>query len=384
MGTLKFIHFGDLHLDSGFVLSGFSELEAKVRRQELKDVFVRIIDKVIELGVELLLISGDFFEHEYVSKSTIDLIVRHLNRIPDVKVFISPGNHDPFAGNSYYSLAEWPDNVHIFGKDFNCVNVESLNTIIYGAGFTAKTQYETMLDVERFNKAMCNFGTSLNGSIFSQENPVKILLMHGTIDGDSSQCPYNPISSKDINELGFNYTALGHYHKNKGYLNKRIIYCGSPEPLGFDEPGEHGIIFGTIDDDGKMKTEFIKMNTREYVAIEIDISDISSQDMIEECVADALKGNRDNYVNIIFKGAVTLTLNLDAELLISRFENACRYIKITDNTSYGSSIGEIIGFNNIKGIFAKIVMEKIEEAEDAEEREKMRQALKLGLEALDI
>ncbi len=377
MKALKFIHCGDLHLDAGFVSSGFSEVEAKVRRQELKNAFARIIDEVIGRSVDIFLVSGDFFEHEYVSKHTIDFIVKQLYRIPGVSVFISPGNHDPFVGNSYYSLIEWPANVHIFGKNFEGVRLDDLNAIVYGAGFTARTQYESMLtDL----KDLCKSETALDLNTTCYK---KILLMHGTIDGDLSNCPYNPISSKEIDTLGFDYCALGHYHRKIEYLKGKAIYSGSPEPLGFDEMGEHGIIFGTIDYRNKVETEFIKMNICEYVTLNIDISSSESLDELESLIQEEIKDKKDDFINIVLCGTNILALNFDKEFLLARFEESCRHLRIIDKTYHANSIEEIKDFNNIKGIFAKMIMNKIEEIEDEEEKDMLYRALKLGLESLD-
>ena len=52
-----------------------------------------MIDYVYENQIPYLFISGDLYEHQYVKKSTIEFISREFDRIPNTKVFISPGNH---------------------------------------------------------------------------------------------------------------------------------------------------------------------------------------------------------------------------------------------------------------------------------------------------
>ena len=60
---------------------------------------------------------------------------------------------------------------------------------------------------------------------------------------------YLPFNQEDLRNSGFDYIALGHYHQHKlfddDYGNIIAAYPGSPEPLGFDETGPHGIISGT-------------------------------------------------------------------------------------------------------------------------------------------
>ena len=75
MKQIKFVHFSDLHLDSPFTSIGPGIEKISQRRQDLLDVFDTIIDIVKRNSADLLLISGDLYEHFYVKKSTI----QHIN-----------------------------------------------------------------------------------------------------------------------------------------------------------------------------------------------------------------------------------------------------------------------------------------------------------------
>jgi len=77
------------------------------KETDLLEVFGRIIDLAKKEAVDIILISGDLYEHEYVRKSTIHYINKKFSEIPETKVFIVPGNHDPCISNSYYQNFEW-------------------------------------------------------------------------------------------------------------------------------------------------------------------------------------------------------------------------------------------------------------------------------------
>ena len=61
--------------------------------------------------------AGDLYENEQIRESTIEYINDLFKQIPNTKVFISPGNHDPYINNSYYKTFQWAEKCNnIFSK----------------------------------------------------------------------------------------------------------------------------------------------------------------------------------------------------------------------------------------------------------------------------
>jgi len=87
MNSLKFLHFSDIHLDAPFSSLG-SKFAAEQRRRDLLEVFGRIIDLAKKEAVDIILISGDLYEHEYVRKSTIHYINKKFSEIPKQKCLL--------------------------------------------------------------------------------------------------------------------------------------------------------------------------------------------------------------------------------------------------------------------------------------------------------
>ena len=56
-----------------------------------------------------------------------------FKEIPKTKIFIAPGNHDPYLKNSYYSKYKWNENVKIFNSKIEKIELENID--IYGYGF---------------------------------------------------------------------------------------------------------------------------------------------------------------------------------------------------------------------------------------------------------
>ncbi|WHH57349.1 DNA repair exonuclease [Petroclostridium sp. X23] len=369
MESISFIHCGDIHLDAKFTSTGLTEMKAKQRRQEIQDAFIAIINKVIELDVQILLIAGDLFEHEYISKNTAEFIQRQLERIPKVRIFISPGNHDPYTVNSYYSILDWPTNVHIFKSTMEKVELTEYNMAVYGGAFSNKYRYESILDeIKDIDKSKIN-----------------ILLTHGTLDIGSSECPYHPISSSQIKELGFDYAALGHIHKMSGedvVNDSRVGYCGSPEPMGFDEPGKHGVIYGKISDNG-VRFQTIALSKRQCITQEVDISGAINMNEIEEHVKKLLENMNDDLVRIVLTGKKAKELDIDVQLITSRLADWCFYLKVVDHTCPDYPLDDLRKQQNLKGVFVRKLLNEIDMEQDEQRRNLLYKALYLGLDALN-
>ena len=214
---MKFIHIADVHFDipySSLETRGLSEK----RRLEQRDAFKKVIEYIKENQIELLFICGDLYEQEYVKQSTIEYINKLFEQIPNTRIYIVPGNHDPYIKNSYYNTYHFANNVKIFTSKLEKIKVENIN--IYGYGFE-----------DFYMKAK---------EEIKVENPeeINILLTHSDLDGaKNNDIRYNPISKTKLKALGFDYVALGHIHKPA--YEEKIVYPGSLLSLGFDELGEH-------------------------------------------------------------------------------------------------------------------------------------------------
>ena len=104
---MKFVHIADLHFDSPFVNLSNKEMLGDIRRLDQRKIFKKVITYIKENDIPFLFISGDLYENKYIRQSTIQYMNDLFNQIPQTKIFISPGNHDPYTKNSYYNKFNW-------------------------------------------------------------------------------------------------------------------------------------------------------------------------------------------------------------------------------------------------------------------------------------
>lgn len=223
---MKFVHIADIHLDIPFTTLEARKLSEQ-RRLEQRNCIKKVIEYIKENNITYLFICGDLYEQEYIKVSTIEYINKLFETIPNTKIYIIPGNHDPYIKNSYYQKYKWSKNVKIFKEDIEKIEDEDL--CIYGYGFE-----EFYMEKKEYEKIK-----------IEDKSKINILLTHGELDGnENNDNIYNPLSKTILRSLGFDYIALGHIHKisYNDEENQKIVYPGSLVSLGFDELGKHGMI----------------------------------------------------------------------------------------------------------------------------------------------
>ena len=129
--SVKIVHAADFHLDSAF--GALSAEQARQRRRESRELLTRLCNYVNQNGVDLVLLAGDLFDSDTTYRETLEALSEALGAM-QARVFIAPGNHDPYSAKSPYATLSWPENVHIFtSKTVERVELPELQCAVYGA-----------------------------------------------------------------------------------------------------------------------------------------------------------------------------------------------------------------------------------------------------------
>ena len=357
---MKFLHMADMHFDAPFTTLANKKDLGELRRLEQRDAFKKVIDYILENKIEYLFIAGDLYEHEYIRKSTVEFINKQFERILDTKVFIVPGNHDPFLKNSIYKEYEFATNVHICKENFE--KDVGKDIVIYGVGFTEFYMNENPLEYEKIEES----------------DKIKILLSHLDVNGikDEEGFSYNPISLGKLKELNFDYAALGHIHNTNFKRDEKICYSGSTISLGFDELGNHGVIVGEIEN-RKLNTEFIKIDNRIFTEYELNVENFNSNEEIIEQINER-KFEETELVKIILVGNRNFEIDIN---LVEKLITNNNVIKVKDFTKMNIDLEKLAKENSLRGLFVKEVFEKFKNGEIEEEQ--LNSILQIGLEAME-
>lgn len=359
---MKFVHMADMHFDAPFIeLSSNKEILINRRLQQRK-AFKDIVEYIKKNNIKYFFIAGDLYEQKYIQKSTIEFINELFKSIPDTKIFITPGNHDPYIKNSFYNQFNWNENVHIFTSRLE--KIETNEVDIYGYGFD--------------DFYMKNTYDNIN---IDNPDKINILITHGSLDSSKvEERLYNPLSSKILKDVGFDYIALGHVHKKSfnDYKGQNIVYPGSTFSMGFDELGDRGIIVGDVDKN-KLELEFLKIDSKTFEEFNLDITDILSKEELIENI-NKLELNTNSFYKIILTGKRNFEIDI---MELKKFINNENVLKIKNNTDIKYDIEEVSKEVTLKGIFARKILDKINKAIDEEEKNKLLEAFEEGMNVLN-
>lgn len=366
MKKIKIVHCADIHFDTPF--RDVQEKQSKINKEELKEVFNNIINFCIDKSVDIFLLAGDIFDNYTINKETIYFIENSFKKLERTRVFISPGNHDPYSESSFYKLIKWPSNVYVFKGQLEKVYIKEFDINIWGAAFN--NTYEK---------------NSLLSGFSYDDDKINIMVLHGEISKSKLGNEYNPITIEEIQNTHMDYIALGHRHNFSG-INKIgktfYSYSGCPQGRGFDELGNKGIVYGYISK-GNADLKFVKTSKRNYLEKRIDISNAFGYEEVKTIIINSIseEDRKKNLYKIILVGEINGDFNIDENLLWEKIKGDFYYCKVKDKTSVKYDIEEISKGFSIKGLFVKKLMNELNEA-NAEEEEIIKIALKLGIKSL--
>ena len=341
---MRIIHCADIHLDS-CMDSNLPIRQARQRSAELCGTFSRMVEFAKKQQVEAVLIAGDLFDTDRVSRRTIGFVLDTIRSAPEVDFFYLRGNHDEqvplFDG---YVL---PENLKTFtsqwtGYRYGQVVITGIEPD--GAG------WETMYEELNLSQADTN-----------------LVVLHGQ---DSTQPGEELICVPKLRNKHITYLALGHLHSyRKQPLDEtgEFCYCGCLEGRGFDECGEKGFVLLDIAD-GVVHAEFVPFALRQCREIPVDITGLVTVSQLQQAMQDrAREVSPESLVKFVLRGSFTTQTQKDLEFLRRILEERFYFVKIKDESRFFIDPMSYEHDVSLKGEFIRLVM-----ASDRTEEEKAR------------
>ncbi len=336
---MKFIHTADLHLDSS-LLCNLEPEQARCRKRELLDTFLRMVEYAGNQGVRAILIAGDMFDSKNILVKTRKEVLKAMESHPEIDFLYLKGNHD--ADGFLSTLSELPSNLKTFSDAWTSYDYGEV--VITGAELL-KTNAMHLFETLNLNK-----------------NRTNIVMLHGQIAEYSGaakeQAERIPLTS--LRGRGIDYLALGHIHSYiTGLLDERgaYVYAGCPEGRGFDETGDKGfVLLDTAE--GCVNYEFVPFACRRISERFVDVSGLETTTEVREAISDAsIQSNPDLMLKITLTGEVGAGVEFDTDLLTKQFKDDFYCLKIKDETKLHINYEDYRYDHSLKGEFIRRVLE---------------------------
>ena len=280
MGTVKFIHCADLHLDTPFQgLSEVDEERGRILNGATFQSFQNIVNAAIQNEVDFVVIAGDVYNSADRSLSAQFKFQKGLQRLAEhgIEAFIACGNHDPLSGWS--ATIEWPQTAHTFAGDH--VDIRQVARDGHDIATLCGMSYEK----EAVRENLASLFPRPDGGLPS------IAVLHSNVGGDTLHLPYAPTTVDELCSKGFDYWALGHVHAHRVLRadGPAIVYPGCAQSRQPNETGPKGCCVVTLSDAAPPDIRFAPTDVVRYHGGTVDISECASQDEVRRAIVGACR-----------------------------------------------------------------------------------------------
>ena len=235
MGSFRFIHTADIHLDSP--LKGLSGQDGKVAariRTATREAFDNLVGHAIEEAVAFIVIAGDLYDGDWRDYHTGLFFTGQMGRLAKagIPVYVVYGNHD--AESQMTKRLELPDNVKVFSaRKPQTFTIKELHVALHGQSFRQRDVSENL---------MLAYPEPVAG-VFN------IGVLHTGLGGMDSHPNYAPCALDDLVNKGYQYWALGHVHR-RSVLHERphVVVPGNIQGRNIRETGPKGAYVVTVAD----------------------------------------------------------------------------------------------------------------------------------------
>ena len=216
---MRFLHTADWQM--GMRAPHGAEQKAEDFNRARMEAAERVLDAAKRHQVDFLLLAGDTFENNAVSRPLVRRVAELLGRAP-CPVFVLPGNHDPLVPGSVWEHPVWEEYPNLFVLR-RAEPIEVPGGLLLACPVTSP---HSRRDPTAWIQVQA-------------EERICVVAAHGNLQEVSPDGEL-PLSKQAPSATGADYIALGHWHsvhKVRGLDGMvRMAYSGTHEPTRFEEP----------------------------------------------------------------------------------------------------------------------------------------------------
>ncbi len=229
---MRFLHTADWQI--GMKAAHLGEKAGAVRRKRLETAR-RVVELARERKVDFILVAGDVFEHNGVSRVAVREVARLLGSAGR-PVYVIPGNHDPREPGSV-----WEDPAWVGQPDVHLLLTPKPVPLPGGVLFPCPgSRGGSRRDPTAWIEAGGGTG-------------IRIGMAHAGVEGVAGSDGADVVGRDAARRAGLDYLALGHWHSTALYEVDgavRMAYSGAHEATAFGERDSGNVLLVEIEAPG--------------------------------------------------------------------------------------------------------------------------------------
>ncbi len=321
---VKFVHSGDWQLG---MPRHFLRGEAQARFDAARlDAVERIGALAVEENCAFVVVCGDVFESNQVSRQVLVRAFEKMRANPQVTFFLLPGNHDPLDASSIFRspafVEQRPDNVRVLES-------ESPVELSHGVELVP-APWPNKHPTSDLAAAACEG--------LGPTDAVRIVVGHGAVDSMSPN-PVDPklIALDRLEELldggVIHYVALGDRHSTTDVgASGRVWYAGAPEPTDYDETDPGNVLIVDLTAAGQVDVRRVGVGTWRFLRCERHLSADEDIDELEEWLAGLDDKDR-TIVKLSIVGSVSVAQKARLDRLLEHHADLLAALELWERRS---------------------------------------------------
>ena len=370
---MDIVHLSDTHLGYREFHRIDPDTGINQREQDVYNAFTRVIDRILDLSPDLALHSGDLFDNVRPTNRAVNLATEQFSRLSEagIKTVLIAGNHDTpkiaTTGTITRALDRLPHIEAVTsdpdGDGSGYRKIPTGDMLVHAVS-DAPTESQLAERIEslepdpdyRWNVLVLHAGISaLEGGVFS---------------GEFNE---HHIDKEIIGGSGFDYVALGHYHKRIEVnlsSDTLAVYSGAPERFSFNESSySPGFLRVRFDDEGVNYEEEL-LETRKFFDLDtVDGEELSLPEIQEEIESRLPERSKlvDSMLSLKVKGIDSNSYSLLEERLLDdlrdlAFETSFQLIS-SDELGEDTST---LAFSDLRTEFSNFMKERANVPEEVD------------------
>lgn len=332
-----------------------------------------IVSRAIAEGVDAVMLTGDIVDHDNRFYEATGPLERGILQLAEAAIptYAVSGNHD---WDVFPRILDQLDTrwFHLVGEGGHWEETylerdgEPLLRVV-GWSFPARHVRESPL---------------VDFPLSADRNVPTVGLLHADVDVPTSE--YAPVRLAELQARDVTLWLLGHIHKPQHWPSEggaAILYPGSPQALGPNEPGPHGPWLIEFESRTSVECRQLAMSLVRYEECNVDLSAADHSDDFETCVNTAVSEALEDVagddeppellsLRLKFLGPTWLCGCLDSlarqldDLERSHGDVRARIDKYFNLTQPGIDLDEMARHNNPVGALARIIIAVERDEED--------------------